>query len=146
MTVKVMGFDGNPFDQNSIVADGGRFIATLVQFVLSGNYVAGGDTLDFTNGGGSAAFPSTVPSAQNRGIAQIDLRPISKVTGGLVSIGGSYSIIAPGGVIPVPLFGANSIQNLKLKLFLVTNAEYTAGAYGSDALGDIVMAKVYWAR
>ena len=143
MTISVRGFDGNAFDQNSIEAVGGRFLRTLVQLVLSGNYVAGGDTLDLTNAGGTPTAPTTVPSAQVRGIAQMDIRAISKSTTGFSSIGGAYSIISAGGVIPVPISAVNA---LKLKLFLVTNAEYTAGAYGTDALADIVLAEIMWAR
>ena len=141
--ITVLGLDGNPFDQNSIEVIAGRVIKTLVLFKLSGSYATGGDTLDLTNGGGTAASPTTVPPAQVRGIAGIDLRPIAKSTSALSAVGGSYAVISSGGVLPIPNSAVNA---LKLKLYLVTNAEYTAGAYGADALADLVCAEITWAR
>ena len=143
MSVQVLGIDSNPFDQNSIEVPQGRFLRTYVVFKLSGNYVSGGDALDLTNGGGTLAAPSVIPQAQVRGLASIDIRPIAKTTAALSAVGGAYACISPGGVVPIPNSALNA---LKLKLFLVTNAEYSAGAYGSDALGDIVVAELTWMR
>jgi len=143
MTVTVYGLDGNAFDQNSIEAVGGRFLRTVVRLVLSGSYVAGGDALDLTNGGGTSSAPSTVPTAQVRGIARFSFSPIAKTTAGLSAIGGSYSLLSSGAVTPIPI---SAVSALKLKLFLVTNAEYTAGAYGADALADMLIAEIMWAR
>jgi len=143
MTVTVYGIDGGPFDQNSIGAQGDRFIKTFVRLVLSGNYVTGGDTLDLTNGGGTPAAPTTVPQPQNRGLANIDIRPICKLTTSFSGVGGQYEIIAPGGVVPIPQSALNA---LKLKLYLISGAEYAAGAYGADALGDLIMAELIWMR
>lgn len=143
MSIQVLGIDGGPFDQNSIEVVAGRILRTLCLLKLSGNYPAGGDLLDLTNGGGSAVAPTTVPTAQSRGIACIDVRPIAKTTAALSAIGGTYQPITPGGVIPIVASGFNA---LKLKLFLVTNAEYTVGAYGADALGDLLIAEITWLR
>jgi len=143
MAITVLGADGNPFDQNSIMAVGDRFIKYICRLVLSGNYVTGGDTLDFTNAGGSPAAPTAVPPAQTRGIVSIDIRPISKLTSSFAAAAGQYEIIAPGGVVPVPLTAVNA---LKLKLMLDIAVEYAAGAYGADALGDFIQAEIYWLR
>jgi hypothetical protein len=143
MAITVLGADGGPFDQSSIMSVGDRFIRMLCRLVLSGNYVTGGDTLDFTNGGGSAAAPNAVPPAQVRGLVSVDVRPISKLTTSFAAAAGQYEIIAPGGIVPVPLSAVNA---LKLKLMLDIAVEYAAGAYGADALGDFVQAEVYWLR
>src|ERR1700676_4438347 len=124
MSVTILGADGNPFDQSSIMSFGDRFIRMLCRLVLSGNYVTGGDTLDFTNGGGTPAAPNAVPPAQVRGIVSIDIRPISKLTTSFAAAAGQYEIIAPGGVVPVPLTAVNA---LKLKLMLDIAGEYAAG-------------------
>ena len=143
MTITCYGMDGAPFDQNSIFSAGDRYIRTLIRMVLSGNYVGGGDTLDLTNAGGTPASPTTVPQAQARGIASFDVRPIAKTTAALSAIGGSYQLISSGAITPIPISAVNA---LKFKLFLVTNAEYTVGAYGADALGDMLIAELLWAR
>jgi hypothetical protein len=143
MSIQVLGMDAAPFDQNSESAAGDRFIRQYVRAVLSGNYVAGGDSLDLTNGGGTPAAPSIVPPAANRGLVSVDVRPIGKTTAAFSCVGGAYSVISPGAVLPVPVSAVNA---LKLKLFLVTNAEYAAGAYGADALGDLIILELTWAR
>lgn len=142
MTITVLGMDGNPFDQQSIEASGARFLRCYNQFKLSGNYVTGGDTLDFTNGGGTLAAPVAVP-VNTRGLVSLDLRPWSKLTTSFAAADGQYFVLAPLGVIPVPLANVNA---LKLKLMLDVATEYTAGAYGADALGDIIVAECIWAR
>lgn len=139
----VYGFDGAPFDQNSIEAFGPRFLRSYVRIVPSGNYATGGDTLDLTNAGGSPASPSVVPVAQARGLACIDIRPVSKLTTSFRAADGEYIVLAPLGVFPVPFANLNA---LKLKLMLDIATEYVAGAYGADALGDIIQAELVWAR
>jgi len=143
MSITVLGADGGPFDQNSIMAVGDRFIKQICRLVLSGNYVTGGDILDFTNGGGTPAAPTTVPPAQTRGIVSIDIRPLSKLTSSFAAAAGQYELIVPGGVVPIPFSAVNA---LKLKLMLDIAVEYTAGAYGADALGDFLQTEVYWLR
>jgi hypothetical protein len=143
MSITVLGADGGPFDQNSIISVGDRFIKAIYRFVLSGNYVTGGDNLDFTNAGGTPAAPNAVPVAQSRGLISIDIRPISKLTTSFAAAAGQYEIIVPGGVLPVALPVANSF---KLKLMLDIAFEYAAEAYGADALGDILQAEVHWLR
>jgi hypothetical protein len=142
MAITVLGMDGNPFDQQSIEASGARFLRCYNIFKLSGSYATGGDTLDFTNGGGSLASPVAVP-VNTRGLVSIDLRPWAKTTSSFSAADGQYFVLAPGGVIPVPLA---SINALKLKLMLDVATEYSAGAYGTDALADILIAECVWAR
>lgn len=143
MAVTVLGADGGPFDQSSIMSIGDRFIKALCRFVLSSNYVTGGDTLDFTNAGGTPAAPNAVPPGQVRGIVAVDVRPFSKLTTSFAAAAGQYEVLAPGGVVPVPLSAVNA---MKLKLMVDIASEYAAGAYGADALGDIIMAEVMWLR
>lgn len=63
MSVKVNAFDNTPFDQRSIFSMGDRFITQLLRLVFSGTYITGGDTLDFTNVGGTPTYPNAVPPA-----------------------------------------------------------------------------------
>jgi len=133
MTVKLYGWDGNPFDQNSIDV-GNRFIKTIVKAVLSGNYTTGGDTLDWTNGGGTPALPTTVPQAQNRGIVRV-VENDSGPTGGILANGGQYA--------PIP---GTLLTNWLLKIFATAGAQYANGAYGADATTDTLIMEVWWAR
>jgi len=138
MSVQVLGFDGNPFDQRSIRAMGDRFIETLVQLKLTGNYATGGDTLDFTNGGGTPAAPTTVPPAQGAsavGPIRADVSDGPSVAGTVLANGGSYVLI-PG----------TNPSNWKLKIFATAGAQYANGAYGADALTDTPILRLTWAR
>jgi hypothetical protein len=130
MSIKVTGWDGNPFDQNSIESNAGRFIVTHCRFVLSGSYTSNGDTLDFTNGGVNSA----VPPAQNRGIASIQVQG-NGPAGSIGANGGNYT--------PIP--GSN-LTNWLLKIFATAGSQYSAGAYSTDATSDIIAATIVWAR
>jgi hypothetical protein len=138
MAVTVLGVDGNAFDQRSISSIGDRYIRTLVQLKLSGNYITGGDILDFTNGGGSAAAPTTVPPGQQAN----PIGPVRAVEGDGPSTAGSVSANG-GGYQLIP--GTNP-TNWKLKVFATAGAQYAAGAYGADALTDNVTFELWWAR
>jgi hypothetical protein len=142
MAITVLGMDGNPFDQNSVEAAGVRFLRAFCQFKLSGSYVTGGDTLDFTNGGGSLAAPVAIP-VNTKGLVSIDIRPWAKTTSAFSAADGQYFVLASLGVVPVPTVNVNA---LKLKLMLDVATEYSAGAYGTDALADIILAECVWAR
>jgi hypothetical protein len=142
MAITVLGFDGNPMDQNSIEGYGIRFLRTLHLLKLSGNYPTGGDLLDLTNGGGSLAAPVAIP-INTRGLASVDVRPFCKTASSFSAADGQYFIIAPGGVTPISL--ANCAL-LKLKLMLDIGIEYTAGAYGADALADMLILECLWGR
>src|SRR5271167_219526 len=130
MSVQVLGFDGNPFDQRSIRAMGDRFIETLVQLKLTGNYTTGGDTLDFTNGGGTPAAPTTVPPAQSNS----NVGPARTVISDGPSPAGSVNA---NGVDYVIIPGTNP-TNWLLKIFATAGAQYANGSYGADALTDTV--------
>lgn len=127
--ITVKGFDGNPFDQNSIDGVAARFVKTLCRLVLSGNYTTGGDTLDLSNGGVSSAIPP-----QSRGIAVVFVDsngPLSSIGAN----GGSFHYI-PG----------SNPTNGKLKIFATAGTEYASGAYGTDATTDVIEAEIWWAR
>jgi hypothetical protein len=138
MAVTVLGFDGAPFDQRSIQPGVGRFIRTLVRLKLTGNYTTGGDTLDFTNGGGSLAAPTTVPPGQQNnpvGPDRADVNDGPTVPGTVLANGGNYVLIK----------GTNP-TNWLLKVFATAGAQYANGAYGADALTDIIILSLDWSR
>src|ERR1700674_1880764 len=143
MPITVLGVDGAPFDQNSIEIISGRTLRTYNLLKLSGSYPTGGDALDLTNGGGTPAAPSCVPSAQARGLISIDIRPFCKTTSSFSAADGQYFVITPGAVVPVPAAG---LSKLLLKLMADVATEYSAGAYGTDVLADIVIAELTWLR
>lgn len=136
--VTVYGFDGNPFDQRSIQEGVGRFIRTICQIKLTaGSYVAGGLTLDWTNGGGTPSAPSTFPPAAAAVAAGPSRAEIanSGPAGGVTANGGNY-VLVPG----------TNPTNWKLKIFATAGSEYATGALGSDALTDTIIAELDWAR
>ena len=137
MAVTVLGFDGAPFDQRSIQPGVGRFIRTLVRLKLTGNYTTGGDTLDFTNGGGTPAAPTTVPPDAGSPIGpdRADVSDGPTVAGTVLANGGSYVLIV----------GTNP-TNWKLKVFATAGAQYANGAYGADATTDTPILSLDWAR
>lgn len=130
MSIKIGGFNGNNFDQNSIQGLEGRFLETIHKLTFSGSYSTGGDTLDFTNGGVNSA----VPPAQSQGIVSINVvanGPASSVS----SNGGNYQ--AQKGT---------TLANGKLKVFSTAGTELSAGAYPSGVTTDVVYLLVKWAR
>lgn len=141
MPIKVVGFNAGPWDQYSADAGGDRFQRNVVLLQFSGNYPTGGDVLDLTNGGGSAAFPSVLPPNASRGLAFADLM-IMGPAGSLSAGNGEYRLLLPV-ALPVPF---SSLNNLKLKAFLANGNEYTAGAYAADVLTDIVALELIFAR
>lgn len=133
MSVAAVGYDGNAFDQRSIDAVAPRFIKTHVRFKLTGNYVSGGDTLDFTNAGGTLSAPNTVPPGAVA-LASVSITP-NGPAGSVGANGGDY----------VAILGS-APTNAKLKIFATAGTEYAAGAYSADATGDIVTAECLWTR
>ncbi len=147
MAIKVLGFDGTPFNPDiHCSAAGDRFIRALLQLVFSGNYVTHGDALDLTNGGGTPAVPTTVPPAVSRGAGQIYIEGRGPTAG--FSQAGGYMVVANTANSDAPL-NFTDVQNLKVTLWknvagVIT--EYTAGAYGADVTGDVFTAEVIWVR
>lgn len=142
--LKVLGFDGNPYDQRSLQADADRFIRQVVRAVASGNYVAGGDILDLTNGGGTATAPNIVPPAQSTGLISIIPAPIATTNTSLSAANGGYNVIFPaGGAVPLL---QQYLSTIKLKIYVGAGTEYVAGAYGADVLADIIQLELVWAR
>ena len=142
MSIKVLGSDGNPFDQNSVEVVAGRKLRSVVLLKLSGNYASGGDALDLTNGGGAPANPTTLIPAQARGVEAIDLM-VRGTSAGIVAAGGGYVIVTPNGDAPMSF---TDIQNLKLKVFATAGVELGAGAYSAGALADVIEAEIIWLR
>lgn len=135
MTIKVNGFDGSPFDQNSIFERTGPFIKTKHKLTFSGSYVSGGDVFDFTNGGVNSAVPPlgirlVFPSVDAGGAA-------SSVS----NVGGNYIAVPPAGAVP-----STNFTGWKLKIWTGAGAEYSAGAYGADVLTDDVFVEAVWAK
>lgn len=128
MTIKVNGFDGNPFDQRSIITQQ-HFFLCLYKLSFSGSYATGGDTLDFTNGGVNSAVPP---------LAGLPIRIAPSAQGATDSVseeGGIYQYL-PGTLL----------TNNKLEIYANGGTEYSAGAYNADVLTDVVFLEVYWER
>lgn len=146
MAIKVVGIDGNPFDQRSVEARGDRFLRAIVLLVLSGNYTTNGDPLDLTNAGGTALAPNTIPPACSGGVADMDIQVRATSNTSVLGAGGSYAIVAPNANTPLKFA---DLANLKLKVFKDSAgsvAEYPQGAYGADALADIITLEVVYIR
>jgi hypothetical protein len=98
----------------------------------------GGDTLDFTNGGGTPAAPNTVPptaSTGSVGPSETVITDGPTVAGSVLANGGGYVVIK----------GTNP-TNWKLKIFATAGTEYANGAYGADATTDTPNLQCDWAR
>lgn len=132
MSVTVKGFDGAAFDMRSAMS-WMRLLTTIHQFILSGNYTTGGDTVDWTNGGVNSAVPAG-QAFQTTGPIRCDINDNGPV-GGILANGGNY-ILIPGA----------SISTWKLKIFKTAGSEYGNGAYVADALTDTILVKSDWAR
>jgi hypothetical protein len=143
MPIKVLGSDGNPFDQNSVEVVAGRKLRATVLLQLSGAYPTGGDALDLTNGGGTPAAPTTIPSAQVRGVEAIDIMPRSTLTTGQLAVGGTYLILAPNANTPLK---PADLANLKLKVLNAGGGELGAGAYAAAQLTDVILAEIIYLR
>jgi hypothetical protein len=136
MAIKVAGFDGNPFDQRSIIGGFARFITTMYLLVFSGSYttgIGGGDTIDWTNGGVNSAVPSA-QSFQTIGPIRTDVDDDGPSTG-VLAAGGGY-IIIPG----------TNLTNWKIKIFATAGTELGTGAYPSSVTSDTVLLRCDWAR
>jgi hypothetical protein len=141
--IVVKAFDSSPFGQQAIDPIAGRFLRTFVRLIFSGNYVAGGDILDFTNANGVNAA-SAVPQAQSGGLVAMDFMPFATTNAAVSAINGTYKLRTPAVVTTVPI-PISQLANLLLKIFLV-GGEYGAGAYGADVLADVCIAECFWAR
>jgi len=129
MSISILGVDGNPWTTRDMDASSNNVITTYHKLGFSGNYVSGGDTLDFTS------IAGLVPSGA---------LPVSIFVDGL---GGGTTLSGAGGFYG-PVAGA-ALNNAKLKIFKNTagsTAEYSAGAYGADVTGDSVTMQVTWRK
>lgn len=132
--IVINGFDGKQVNQFSLDATPNNFIFGAFLLALSGNYVTGGDTLDFTNAAGvngpnlNALVPSLfgIISAFAEGNG-----PSTSQQGG----GGYYAVLA--GATP---------STWKLKIFNAAGGELAAGAYPAAVTTDIVVLQVLWRK
>ena len=63
MSISILGVDGNPWTTRDMDASSNNVITTYHKLGFSGNYVSGGDTLDFTSIAGlvpSGALPVSI--------------------------------------------------------------------------------------
>lgn len=139
--ITVSGYDGAPFAQNHEESWGGRFLRQYLKLTFSGNYTTGGDALDLTNAGGSAALPNTLSPASSIGVVSIDVVARGPAAG-VVAGGGGYSIVTPNSDAPL------SFADLALLKMVIFNlaAQYAQGAYGTDVTNDSVILEVVYAR
>lgn len=143
LPITVNGRDGNPFDQNSMDGMQGRYIKAYYRLALSGNYPAGGDILDFTNGGVNSAVPPLV-----RGIEGMQLKDHAGSTSSFFGVGGFSEFIGVPGVIGAA--GVTALNAWKMKFLNSISGEASAGAYSgfSDGspLTDTLELEVTWFR
>lgn len=134
MAIKVLGWDGVPFDSSCGHMDGSgsNFIFAEYQLVFSGSYATGGDTLDFTNAGVNSAVPPGIDIGGKVVRVSIDSNGGAASQGG---IGGYFQFI-PG----------TTLLNGKLKVFSAAGVELAAGAYPAAVTGDLVLAEVVWKK
>jgi hypothetical protein len=135
MAISIQGFGGGgkTWALDDLDGAGMNFVYTVHQLVFSGNYATGGDTLDFT------AIMGNIPSHRvplTIGIEALGTAAVPSLT----AAGGFYQPIVAAVAAP---------STYKLKIFGNTAgsvAEYSAGAYGTDVLGDIVIMRVLWRK
>lgn len=132
MSIVVKGWDGNIVDSNSQEKSAPGFIVQHVRFVLSGNYTTGGDTCDLTNGGVNSAVPVGIG-----GVSQlISVNIIGTGPAGSVQANGGEYVFIPG----------TTLANGKVIIYATAGTQYSAGAYSTDATGDVIAAEIIWKR
>jgi hypothetical protein len=142
--LKVYGYDGLPFDpERHCSAMGDRFIRAMLKIVPSGNYATHGDTLDLTNGGGTAALPSCIPPAVSS-LAQLFIDGRGP-QGGFTQAGG-FTALSPVADTPLTFADVAALKLTFWKNVAGAVTEYAAGAYGNDVLNDAFVAEAIWAR
>ena len=135
MSITVNGADGATFGNQSQSASLYGFVETYYLLKFSGSYPAGGDTLDFSNGGVNSAVPSA------RKLEFLHICPCPTPTNAataLSSTGGRY--------FPLLVGGLPGITGNKLKIWTAAGAEYTTGAYGTDVTLDAVYVRALWRK
>lgn len=133
MAIKILGVDGNPLTTRDIDGTGANFVNTKMLLQFSGSYVSGGDTLDLSTVSGlipSGSVPVLV-EATPMGTAAVP------------------SLSAAGGLYQVIQAASAALSTYLLKIFANSagsTTEYSAGAYGTDVLGDIVILQTTWRK
>ncbi len=120
MAITINGLDGNPFTTRDVDATPNNFVNSFHRLAFSGSYVAGGDTLDFTQ------IAGLVPSG---GV------PLQVA---LFSQNGSFNQY-------VAVQNA-ALAAWKLKIGTPGGTELAAGAYPVGVTGDVVEMQVTWRK
>ncbi len=134
MAIAILGLDGNPFTTRDVDGSPNNFIYTSMLLAFSGNYATGGDTLNLT------AVAGLIPSSKAPLALSISVQGTAAVPS-LSAAGGFYAIVQAA---------VAALATYKLKLFSNNGSgaisEYSAGAYGTDVLGDVVVLQCQWRK
>lgn len=131
--ITVLGVDGNPYTTRDVDGTGANYVYTRMKLQFSGNYPTGGDTLDLSS------VASLIPAGAVPILAKASPMGTSAVP----------SLSAAGGLYQVIQNAAPTLANYLLKIFANSagsTTEYSAGAYGTDVLGDIVILECTWRK
>lgn len=133
MPIAVNGVDGNTFTTRDVDGSASNYAYSTHRLVFSGSYSTNGDTLDLST------VASLVPTS---------LLPIS-ITITDQGTAATPSLSAAGGFYAIIQNAVPTLKNFLLKVFKNTAgsvAEYSAGAYTSDVLTDVVLLNIQWRK
>jgi hypothetical protein len=133
MALSIVGLDGNPFSTRDVNGINANYIYANMLVVPSGNYTTGGDTLNL----------STVAGIIPSGSVPLLLFVAPMGTGAVPSLA------AAGGLYQVVQAAVPTLANYLLKIFALSAgalSEYSAGAYGTDVLGDVIVLTTIWRK
>ena len=133
MAIAFQSFGGHTWTTTDIDGTGANFMYSKHLLAFSGNYATGGDTLDFT------AVAGLIPSGRVPLGMSIECLGTAAVP----------SLAAAGGFYQPIVAAVAALNTYLLKVFKNTAgsvAEYNAGAYGTDVLGDVVILSVTWRK
>lgn len=128
MAIAVNGSDGNPFTTRDIEGTGANFVTTYASLTPSGNYVTGGDTVDFTG------MASLVPSGAVP--IEVDVVGQGNTAGTSWTAIGNYYALVQG----------TTIANYKLQCWVAAGTQLAAGAYPATVTNDKIIVKVLWRK
>ena len=133
MAIAFQDFGGKAWQTREIDGSGMNFVYTYALLAFSGNYSTGGDTLDFT------AIAGLVPSGRVPLTMDVEVMGTAAVP----------SLAAAGGFYQPIVAATAALATYKLKIFANSAGsvtEYSAGAYGTDVLGDVVILRTTWRK
>lgn len=139
MAVSLVGLDGNPWTTKDMDATGDNYVTQRCRAILSGNYTTGGDTLNLS----TIVPPMAGPTPLLGTVLPLEIIPVdlgNPTVPSLSAAGGFYAVIQA--VAP-------TLLNYLLKVFKNSAgsvAEYSNGAYGTDALTDGLVLELTWRK